>query len=289
MSVPETQPTVLVLTALPLEYAALRAYVPERQERVHDKGTRVEIGRLPDSPWQLAISELGVGADRAAALTAQLIEWLHPEAVLFVGVAGSLKDDIEIGDVVVGTQVYEIHGGKQAHDGFKVRPRALPGSHALEQAARSAARDLPEVRVHFAPIATGDVVLADARSGIARHIEAHYNDAGAIEMEGSGAAQAAHLSGQVDALVVRGISDRADRHKRRADAGGSQQRAAGHAATVTVALLRKHQPRHPRPAAPEEDPQTRYGGDHIDFRGGTFHGTVIGKQTGNGPERSGQR
>ncbi|QUX26900.1 hypothetical protein KGD83_16155 [Nocardiopsis akebiae] len=24
---------------------------------------------------------------------------------------------------------------------------------------------------------------------------------------------------------------------------------------------------------------TTYGGDHIDFRGGTFHGTVIGKQT----------
>ncbi|MGW3458241.1 5'-methylthioadenosine/S-adenosylhomocysteine nucleosidase family protein [Streptomyces olivaceoviridis] len=279
MSVPETRPIVLVLTALAVEYAAVRPYIEGRKERVHPNGTRVEIGGLPGSPWQVAVSELGVGAERAAALATQLIEWLKPEAVFFTGVAGSLKDDIPLGDVVVGTQVYDIHGGKQTDEGFKVRPKALPSSHALEQAARSAARDLADVRVHFAPIATGDVVLADSGSDIARHIETHYNDAGAIEMEGSGAANAAHLSGRLDALVVRGISDRANARKAEADAGGSQQRAAAHAASVTVAVLRKHLPRG-RSANSEEDPQGRHDGDHIDFRGGVFHGTVVGKRTG---------
>ncbi|SOD83607.1 5'-methylthioadenosine/S-adenosylhomocysteine nucleosidase [Streptomyces sp. Ag109_G2-15] len=277
---PQTKPTVLILTALALEYTAVRAYIEDREERVHPKGTRVEIGRLPDSPWQVAVSELGVGAERAAALATQLIEWLHPQAVFFVGVAGSLKDVIEIGDVVVGTQVYEIHSGKQTDEGFKVRPKALPSSHALEQAARSAARDLEGVEVHFAPIATGDVVLADAESDIARHIESHYNDAGAIEMEGSGAANAAHFNGQLDALVVRGISDRADANKRKADAGGSQKRAAAQAASVTVAVLRKHLPRDGGSGDSEEGPQVGSGGDRIDFRGGTFYGPVIGKQVG---------
>ncbi|SDN63805.1 5'-methylthioadenosine/S-adenosylhomocysteine nucleosidase [Streptomyces sp. cf386] len=285
MSVPETQPTVLVLTALPLEYAALRAHVEKRQELVHPEGTRVETGQLAGTSWQVAIAELGMGAERAAALTTQLINWLHPEAVFFVGVAGSLKDDIGIGDVVVGTQVYEIHGGKQTPEGFLVRPKALPGSHALEQAARSAVRDLPDVRAHFLPIATGDVVLADSESDIARHLRRNYNDAGAIEMEGSGAAHAAHLNGQLNALVIRGISDRADAGKRAADAAGSQELAAKQAAAVTVAVLRKHRPRKGSPVSSdsEEGPQQRgdggatYGGDHIDFRGGTFHGTVIGK------------
>ena len=282
MSVPEPQPTVLVLTALPLEYAAVRAYVEQRQERVHPDGTRVEQGQLADTAWQVAIVELGVGADRAAALTSQLINWLHPQAVLFVGVAGSLKKDIEIGDVVVGTQVYEIHGGKQTPEGFLVRPKALPGSHALEQAARSAVRDMPDVRAHFVPIATGDVVLADAKSEIARFIRSNYNDAGAIEMEGSGALQAAHLNGQLDALVVRGISDRANDDKSDDDASGSQQRAAKQAALVTVALLRKHRPREGSAGAEEEPHRggggANYGGDHIDFRGGTFHGPVVGKR-----------
>ncbi|GGZ76951.1 5'-methylthioadenosine/S-adenosylhomocysteine nucleosidase [Streptomyces echinoruber] len=287
MSVPDTQPTVLVLTALPLEYAAVRAHVEDRRELVHPGGTRVEKGRLSGTPWQVALAELGMGAERAAALTAQLINWLRPEAVFFVGVAGSLKDDVGIGDVVVGTQVYEIHGGKQTPEGFLVRPKALPGSHALEQAARSAVRDMPDVRAHFMPIATGDVVLADAESKIARFLRRSYNDAGAIEMEGSGAAHAAHLNGKVDALVIRGISDRADAGKRRADASGSQQRAAEQAAAVTMAVLRKHLPRAGSPGSSdsEEGPHRRgddgaatYGGDHIDFRYGTFHGPVTGKR-----------
>ncbi|MEV5868840.1 5'-methylthioadenosine/S-adenosylhomocysteine nucleosidase [Streptomyces tendae] len=274
---PDIQPTVLVLTALPLEYAAIRAHVVGRKERVHPDGTRVEVGRLPGSSWQVALAELGMGAERTAALTTQLIHWLRPEAVLFVGIAGSLKDDIGIGDVVVGTQVYEIHGGKQSPDGFLVRPKALPGSHALEQAARSAVRDMPGVRAHFMPIATGDVVLADAESEIARFVRRSYNDAGAIEMEGSGALRAAHLSGQLDALVIRGISDRADAEKHTADASGSQQRAAEQAAAVTVSVLHKHRPREGS-SDPEEGPQeATYGGDHIDFRGGTFHGPVTGK------------
>ncbi|MFG2327732.1 5'-methylthioadenosine/S-adenosylhomocysteine nucleosidase [Streptomyces sp. NPDC048568] len=287
MTMPDIQPTALVLTALPLEYAAVRAHAEEREELVHRDGTRVERGRLPGTPWHVALAELGMGAEQAAALTTQLINWLRPEAVFFVGVAGSLKDDIEIGDVVVGTQVYEIHGGKQTPENFLVRPKALPGSHALEQAARSAVRDMPDVRAHFMPIATGDVVLADAESEIARFIRGNYNDAGAIEMEGSGALRAAHLNGQLPALVVRGISDRADAGKHRADASGSQQRAAAQAAAVTTAVLHKHRPREassPGASDSEEGPQRRgdgtatYGGDHIDFRGGTFHGPVTGSQ-----------
>lgn len=281
----ETRPTVLVLTALPLEYAAVRAHVEEREELVHRDGTRVEKGRLPGTTWHIALAELGMGADRAAALTTQLINWLRPEAVLFVGVAGSLKDDVEIGDVVVGTQVYEIHGGKRTPEGFLVRPKALPGSLALEQAARSAVRDMPDVRTHFLPIATGDVVLADAKSEVAQFLRRSYNDAGAIEMEGFGALQAAHLNGQVNALVIRGISDRADAEKHKADAAGSQKRAAEQAAAVTVAVLHKHRSREgssdseERPHRHGQDEAT-YGGDHIDFRGSTFHGPVTGKQSG---------
>jgi nucleoside phosphorylase len=286
MSVPDTQPTVLVLTALALEYAAVRAHVEEREEHTHPgDGTIVELGRLPGTPWRIAAAELGEGARNSAALTAPLIGWLHPRAVLFVGVAGSLKDDIDLGDVVVGTKVYAIHGGKQTPEGLLVRPEAWSGSNALVQAARSAVRDMPDVRAHFKPIATGDVVLADDASGITRHIRRHYQDAAAIEMEGSGAAHAAHLGG-VEALVVRGISDHADAGKNADDGRGSQQRAAERAAAVACALLRKYRP---RGAGPEHPAGSEEGGvrgdragDHIDFRGGTFHGPVTGKRTGDG-------
>ncbi|WP_225834701.1 5'-methylthioadenosine/S-adenosylhomocysteine nucleosidase [Streptomyces sp. NK08204] len=282
MSVPQTEPTVLVLTALALEYAAVRPYIEEREELTHPgNGTIVEVGRLPGTPWRVAAAELGEGARITAALTASLIGWLRPQAVLFVGVAGSLKDDIGLGDVVVGTKVYAIHGGKATPDGLQVRPEAWSGANALVQAARSAVRDMPDVRAHFKPIATGDVVLADDESEIARLIRKNYNDTAAFEMEGSGAAHAAHLEGR-DALVVRGISDHANPDKAKDDAGGWQERAAQQAAAVAMAVLRKYRRQSGSSAADssEEGPQAGYGGDHIDFRGSTFHGPVIGKRVG---------
>ncbi len=173
--------------------------------------------------------------------------------------------------------------------------RSLPGSHALVQAARSAVRDMPDVRAHLLPIATGDVVLADAESEITRFVRGNHNDAGAIEMEGFGALQAAHLNGRLNALVIRGISDRADAQKHKADAAGSQKRAAGQAAAVTVAVLHKHRPHEGSSVSPdsEEGPRPRgddgtaYGGDRIDFRNSTFHGPVTGKQSGG--QRRGNR
>lgn len=289
MPKPDTRPvSAVVLTALPVEYDAVRALLTDLdpEELVHEDGARVELGRIEGTSWTVAISELGEGAVHAAAMTTRIVGWLRPEVVLFVGVAGGLKGDIEIGDVVVGTKVYGIHGGKQTPKGFHARPEVWHGSGRLVPAARSALRDMADVRGHLKPIACGDVVLADDRSALAEHIRLHYNDACAIEMEGSGAAHAAHLNGQLDALVIRGISDRANRHKHKADASGSQELAAKQAASVAIAVLRKHPPRGGGSSDSQEGPfrghdgGASYGGDHIDFRGGTFHGPVTGKSDG---------
>jgi hypothetical protein len=83
--------------------------------------------------------------------------------------------------------------------------------------------------------------------------------------------------------VIRGISDLANAGKRRADASGSQGNAATQAASVAVAVLRKHRPRTGSSDSEEgphgrREPGATYSGDHIDFRGGTFHGPVTGKR-----------
>ncbi|WP_443065996.1 5'-methylthioadenosine/S-adenosylhomocysteine nucleosidase [Streptomyces sp. NBC_00503] len=283
-SVTDTQPIAVILTALAVEYEAVREHLRDAKELVHDDGTRVEQGRLEGTPWTVAIAELGVGALNAAALTTQVVGWLRPQVLLFVGVAGGLKDDIAIGDVVVGTKVYAVHGGKQTTQGFLARPEAWNGSYRLLQTARAVLRDMEGVCGHFKPIACGDIVLTDDQSAFAEYIRQNYNDACAIEMEGSGAAHAAHLNGQ-DVLVIRGISDRANPHKHEADASGSQQWAAKQAAAVAEAILRKQQPRGGS-STPERGPsrghttEATYGGDHIDFRGGTFLGPVTGKTAG---------
>ncbi|MHC5905467.1 5'-methylthioadenosine/S-adenosylhomocysteine nucleosidase [Streptomyces sp. S6] len=268
------QPIAVILTALPVEYDAVRRYIEAPKETVLKDGTRVEQGRLEGTPWTVALAELGEGAQNAAILAKEIIGKLKPQALLFAGVAGGLKDDLRLGDVVVGTKVYAVQGGKITPEGHLERPESWHGSHALVQAARSALRDLrPGVRGHLKPIACGDVVLTAPDSELAARLRRSYNDAHAIEMEGSGIAHAAHLSRQLDALVIRGISDFADPDKAAADASGSQELAAGQAAKVAVAVLRKHRP------ATEENAGPTYAGDHIDFSGGTFYGPVTGKRS----------
>ncbi|MFH0173207.1 nucleosidase [Streptomyces cacaoi] len=290
---PETEPIAVVLTALPVEYDAVRALLESLDEVVLADGTRLEQGRLSGTGWTVALAELGEGALTTAALTTRIVSELAPECLLFVGVAGGLRDDLRLGDVVVGTKVYAVHGGKQTPEGFLARPEAWHGSHRLVQAARSALRDLDGVRAHRKPIACGDVVLADERSALRDHIRRTYNDAYAIEMEGSGASHAAHLGGRLDALVIRGISDLADAGKSTADAEGSQELAAGQAAKVAVAVLRKHAPRPRSTSGAQEEPRpgsgagtsagsasgSASGGDTINFQGGTYYGPVVGKIT----------
>ncbi|MEU4877062.1 5'-methylthioadenosine/S-adenosylhomocysteine nucleosidase [Streptomyces sp. NPDC021608] len=276
----ETNPTVVVLTALAVEYGAMRELLESPDEIVLADGTRLERGRLPGTRWTTAIAELGDGALTAAALTTRVVAELRPQCLLFVGVAGALKDDLGLGDVVVGTKVYAVHGGKQTPEGFLARPQAWHGSHRLLQAARSALRDLDGVRAHCKPIACGDVVVADERSALREHIRRTYEDAYAIETEGSGAAHAAHLCGRLDALVIRGVSDLADAGKAAADAAGSQRLAAARAAAVAAALLRRHEPGSREVRDGGEGPRGGLGGDQIRFEGGTYYGPVIGKITG---------
>lgn len=240
---------IVILTALPLEYLAIRAHLINPKIQVHEKGTHIEEGELPGVPWRVAIAQLGPGNLNAAALTERISSWLRPIAMFFVGIAGSLKDDVNLGDVVVGTIVYAYQGGKQDLDGFKPRSRNWTAPHRLEQAAQLALlsnewtstiyseRPPLQPAVHFKPIAAGEVVLNSAESTLSQQLRSHYGDAVAIEMESAGFAQAAHLSDSLPALTVRGISDKADGLKHLADAGGGQPQAAAHAAAATIAII----------------------------------------------------
>jgi len=245
--------TIVILTALPVEYRALRGHLRNIKKRQHPRGTRFDQGDLPGTRWKVALAEIGEGNPTSVAITERAASWLNPDAILFVGVAGSLKEDVGIGDVVVATRVYSYQGGKQTQGGFYARPRAWDASDSLLQAARAALRypgweeRMPDrsngvPQVHFEPIAAGEVVLNDRESTTAQQIERNYNDAVAVEMESAGVARAAHLAGNLPMLTVRGISDLADGRKDQADASGSQEWAASRAAAAAVAILREYDP-----------------------------------------------
>jgi adenosylhomocysteine nucleosidase len=125
----------VILTALGLEYDAVRAHLTEVRSRSHPAGTRFDVGNVAGVPWPIAVGMTGDGKIGAGLLAERAISLFDPEAVLFVGVAGALDDDLALGDVIVPTRIYAYHGGKQESEEFQVRPRVWNAPHHLEQLA----------------------------------------------------------------------------------------------------------------------------------------------------------
>ncbi|WP_197288485.1 5'-methylthioadenosine/S-adenosylhomocysteine nucleosidase [Nocardia sp. NRRL S-836] len=265
-----------MLTALEVEYAAVRAHLSGIAPHHHPSGTLFEVGTACGQEIALALT--GMGNSGAATMTERAITEFAPDVVMFVGVAGGLRDWLELGEVVVASRVYGYHGGRETEHGFLARPRAWDIPHHVEQIARALARggdwcpDPPEV--HFEPIAAGEVVLNSTRSPLAKQIHRNYNDAVAVEMESAGVANAAHLHMATPSVTVRGISDLVD-DKDLTDRQGWQPRAAANAAAFAVALAGALT--HPRRSQRKAPPV----GDSFTFHNnGATIGTQIGKNEG---------
>jgi len=236
----------VIVTALGLEYAAVRSHLTNITESIHN-GTIYETGTFatPTGTWHVTILETGMGNTNTAVETERAISQHHPDIVLFVGIAGGLKD-AKIGDVIAATHVYGYESGKQA-DEFLARPDVGTSSYDLIQRAKAEARkttwhalltpppkDVP--RILIGPIAAGEKVLTSSTSPLRNFLHEHYNDALAIEMEGRGFLAATYANTHTKSIVIRGISDLLDA-KSATDAAGSQTLAADHASAFAYHLL----------------------------------------------------
>ncbi|MFF3610831.1 hypothetical protein [Streptomyces sp. NPDC002580] len=240
---------VVVLTALGKEYSAVREHLdgPFTEHVVRE--ALFELGSFPGrhGTWKVVCHETGPGGLATAALLERAVAAFRPRHVFFVGIAGALKD-VELGDVVAARFIYDYESGKDLRDGFRPRMITYLSSFGLVQRAQAVARGdawrdrirTPPTdrvpRAHVKPLAAGSKVVADQRSATALLLREHCGDAVAVEMEGHGFLQGAHVNAGVGALVVRGISDRL------CDKGDDndqvrQPAAARHAAAFTFEVL----------------------------------------------------
>jgi adenosylhomocysteine nucleosidase len=244
-----SETTIVILTAMPHEYEAVRKRLSGLASSTHDRGTIFETGYLSGG-CRIALTRTGVGNHPAAVTAERAAAAFAPAAIIFAGVAYALQRRLRLGDVVVATYVYAYHGATSEESGLKARPRTWELSYRARQIAEQLQlsgtwrRRLPAgpwpgpdaPRVVFGPVAAGEIAEYSAASAVRDWLHEHYNDAVAAEMEAAGVAEAGHMNDDVPTIMVRGICDYGDAGKPAADSAGWQQRAAASAAAFATAL-----------------------------------------------------
>lgn len=167
-------------------------------------------GKLGDK--EVVVVRSGIGKVNAAACTQILIDDFGATSIINTGIAGSLKAVIDIGDVVISSDV--LHHDMDA-TGFGYPLGQIPrmdtlsfkADDALIKLAKDAcAKAVPEIGVHVGRIVSGDQFISDKE--VKDRIIANF-DGYCTEMEGAAIAQVAYIN-QVPFVILRAISDKAD-------------------------------------------------------------------------------
>ena len=208
------------------ELKALLAQMPDEQ-RVRVAGRDFWVGHLQGQPVVAVLSRIG---KVAAAVTATvLLERFGVRAIVFSGVAGGLAPGVNVGDVVVATEL--LQHDMDASPLFPKYEVPLMGlshfatdaaiSEALAAVAEETLRDpvalvgqgavdefgLHSPKVHRGLLISGDRFVSTAAES--ETLRRHLPKALAVEMEGAAVAQVCHDYG-VPFAAMRTISDRAD-------------------------------------------------------------------------------
>lgn len=171
---------------------------------------RFYLGRIGNR--DIALVQSGMGKVNAAICAHTLIREFNAKEVINTGVAGSLNNILNIGDIVISADAVQ-------HD-FDVSPIgfakgeipytglfAFPADEGLRAKAKKAAESLHEdIQILEGRICSGDQFIAskDQKKRITEQFGGY-----CAEMEGAAIAQACYIN-SIPYVIIRAISDKAD-------------------------------------------------------------------------------
>ena len=161
---------------------------------------------------EVIVVKSGIGKVNAAICTQILATYFHVDAVINTGIAGSLKNEINIGDIVLSTDAlqHDMDATNFGYDagvipGMKVSTFVADGNLIAKAETACKKAKLP-IEVFKGRVVSGDQFICD--KAIKDRIATTFHGF-CTEMEGAAIAQTAYLN-RIPFLIIRVISDKAD-------------------------------------------------------------------------------
>lgn len=156
----------------------------------------------------VVLVQSGIGKVASAVATTLMICQFKPDCIINTGSAGGFDPELNVGDVVISTEVRH-HDVDVTAFGYEIgqvpqMPAAFVAHPALVAAAEQSIAALGYCKTKKGLVATGDSFMCDPER-IAQ-TRAHFPSMLAVEMEGAAIAQACHML-DTPFVVIRSLSD----------------------------------------------------------------------------------
>lgn len=225
-----------IIGAMEVEVAQLKEMMTEVTVTVK-AGMEFNQGILEGK--KAVVVRSGIGKVNAAACTQILIDVFSADVIINTGIAGSLKNEINIGDIVISTEV--LHHDVDAREfGYPIGeiPQmgrlTFPADENLGELCEKICKEVnPEISTFRGRIVSGDQFIADheKKQSIIDNFQGY-----CTEMEGAAIGQTAFING-VPFVILRAISDKAD-NSAIMDYPTFEKQAVAHCVKLTRGLVK---------------------------------------------------
>ena len=161
---------------------------------------------------EVVVVRSGIGKVNAAVCSQILVDKFGAEAIVNTGIAGSLKAEIDIGDIVLSSDSVQ-HDMDATGFGYRkgqipqMETFAFPADQKLLKLAEKCCNQVnPDIKTFVGRVVSGDQFISDKEKK--QQLIDNF-DGFCTEMEGAAIAQVCYLN-HIGCLIIRAISDKAD-------------------------------------------------------------------------------
>ncbi|MGG0837465.1 5'-methylthioadenosine/S-adenosylhomocysteine nucleosidase [Bacillus paralicheniformis] len=157
---------------------------------------------------EVVLLKSGIGKVNAAMSTTILLDRFKPDVVINTGSAGGFHHSLNVGDIVISTEVrhhdVDVTAFDYEYGQVPNLPAAYKADSTLIKAAEDEASELGHIQVVKGTIATGDSFMSDPDR--VAFIRGKFEDLYAVEMEAAAVAQVSYQF-NTPFVVIRALSD----------------------------------------------------------------------------------